>query len=59
MCGAVENIREFNEEELICGSCSDLGDTSDCPEHGKEFMYALFSCALLMLSLFPYTASPQ
>jgi len=35
---AEENIREFDESELVCGTCSDFSAINACPEHGKEFM---------------------
>jgi len=38
LCGMEENIRDFNAEELICGSCCDFSDKDTCPEHGTEFI---------------------
>eukprot|EP01087_Luapelamoeba_hula_P012883 TRINITY_DN3641_c0_g1_i1.p1 TRINITY_DN3641_c0_g1~~TRINITY_DN3641_c0_g1_i1.p1 ORF type:complete len:704 (+),score=3.84 TRINITY_DN3641_c0_g1_i1:246-2114(+) len=38
LCQAEENIREIKQEELVCGSCCDFGDTKDCSEHGKEYI---------------------
>ncbi|KAL6054132.1 E3 ubiquitin-protein ligase highwire [Balamuthia mandrillaris] len=37
-CDGALQDRDFNPEELVCGSCCDLRGVEKCPKHGTKFL---------------------
>lgn len=37
-CDAEFDAGNFNAEELICGSCSDVSQAQICPKHGTDYL---------------------
>jgi len=37
-CNADQRVGDFNAEELVCGTCSDVGNKQQCVKHGNEYV---------------------
>jgi hypothetical protein len=37
-CNAEQRVGDFDPTELVCGGCSNSGNSDFCPKHGKEYI---------------------